>query len=243
MGKLLSPSDTKFLAAAASMWHDVNNEWLRLITKLQSADQYHTSFKDNLPVETLRYYQLALSGYAQNDFEQIEQLINLNATDHVFAAGSCARVIIPKLKNQYPNAKFTLYDLKKRLRDLSPDSIEQDQASIKSFPLTVAWPEQYDIIIFPRFLHYWPDHDAKAILQQAGHALLPNGKLFIAEMMLDEHTPDGGLLDLNMLVETGGRCRTMQEWQALTKSEGFELKEQTRIHSYLSLLEFAHVGN
>ena len=48
------------------------------------------------------------------------------------------------------------------------------------------------------------------------------GDLYVLEMTLDETTGAGGLLDLNMLVMTGGRERTLREFQDLLAEAGFQ---------------------
>ena len=49
------------------------------------------------------------------------------------------------------------------------------------------------------------------------------GDLYVLEMTLDETTGAGGLLDLNMLVMTGGRERTLREFQDLLADAGFQI--------------------
>ncbi len=45
----------------------------------------------------------------------------------------------------------------------------------------------------------------------------------MVEFILDETGGAGGLLDLNMLVMTGGRERTLREFQGLLADAGFQL--------------------
>ncbi len=53
--------------------------------------------------------------------------------------------------------------------------------------------------------------------------MLTGGSLYVVEMILDASTGAGGLLDLNMLVMTGGRERTLQDFSKLLEHAGFRL--------------------
>ena len=47
----------------------------------------------------------------------------------------------------------------------------------------------------------------------------------------------GGLFDLNMLAETGGKVRSLEEWQDLLLSSEFELIDVHKISPVLSVLK------
>ena len=59
-----------------------------------------------------------------------------------------------------------------------------------------------------RVPHDWSDDDAVRILGRAGEAMSEGGTLYVVEMVVDESSGAGGLLDLNMLVMTWGAERT-----------------------------------
>ena len=42
-------------------------------------------------------------------------------------------------------------------------------------------------------------------------------------MVLDPEQPRGGLLDLNMLAEAGGKLRTLYQWNELLINTGFHM--------------------
>ena len=74
-------------------------------------------------------------------------------------------------------------------------------------------------------LHDWPDDDARRILARACDAMDPGGHLYLVEMLLDESGGAGGLLDLNMLVMTGGRERALADFEQLLGETGFRLAD------------------
>ena len=62
--------------------------------------------------------------------------------------------------------------------------------------------------VLVRVLHDWPDYEAFKILRRARESIREYGRLYVVEMVLDETSGAGGLLDLNMLVMTQGAERT-----------------------------------
>lgn len=66
-----------------------------------------------------------------------------------------------------------------------------------------------------RYKQHYADlrHQVLVILQRAREALDHGGRLNVVETVLDEGDASGGLLDLNMLVMTGGRERTQRQFR------------------------------
>jgi hypothetical protein len=62
-------------------------------------------------------------------------------------------------------------------------------------------------------------------------------KLMIFETIISQDSPIGGLLDINMIIETGGKLRTIEEWQQLFKQSNYLLTSTNQINPYLTLLE------
>ena len=74
------------------------------------------------------------------------------------------------------------------------------------------------------------------ILERARDALEADGRLYVIEMVLKEGVGSGGLLDLNMLVITGGRERTRAQFEDLLSAAGFRLIEKKDTASVSSVL-------
>ncbi len=86
-------------------------------------------------------------------------------------------------------------------------------------------PAGSDAYLMSHVLHDWPDDQCGIILKNCYKAMKPESKLLIVEMIV----PTGNepsiakLLDLEMLVITGGKERTKKEFEALLESSGFKL--------------------
>lgn len=84
-------------------------------------------------------------------------------------------------------------------------------------------PDDGDIYLLCIVLHDWPDDAARAILRNFRSAMCSGAKLLILERILPPEGPAGvtALVDLHMLVELGGRERTLADWDALLGAAGF----------------------
>ena len=63
-----------------------------------------------------------------------------------------------------------------------------------------------------------------------------DGTLYIVEMVLEEETGQGGLLDLNMLVMTQGAERTRKQFRDILSEAGFRLIDMIETGSVSSVI-------
>ena len=96
--------------------------------------------------------------------------------------------------------------------------------------------DRSDAVVLARVLHDWPDDEAVRILARAREAMPTGGTLYVIEMVLDEITGAGGLLDLNMLIVAGGAERTAKQFRGLLDKAGFELLEVIPTRSVSSVI-------
>ncbi len=98
--------------------------------------------------------------------------------------------------------------------------------------------------ILSHVIHDWDDERSVAILRNCRQAMRKDGKLLLVEEVL----PPGNassfakLLDLHMLVVTGGRERTEAEYAALFAAAGFRLTKVIPTDSGASVIEGVPAG-
>jgi len=91
-------------------------------------------------------------------------------------------------------------------------------------------------------LQHWDDAAARAILESCREAMPRQAKLAIIEPLLPDHANDAPsvvMLDLHMMVITGGRVRSQQDFERLLAQAGLALSRVTPISSGLSIIEAA----
>lgn len=106
-----------------------------------------------------------------------------------------------------------------------PPGEVRDRCAFVAGDIFREWPVKSEAVVLARVLHDWSDDDARRILRRARAAMPAGGSLYVVEMILDEITGVGGLLDLNMLVMTGGRERTLKEFGELLEDTAFRLSD------------------
>ncbi|MBA4121174.1 MAG: hypothetical protein H0X72_01750 [Acidobacteria bacterium] len=88
-------------------------------------------------------------------------------------------------------------------------------------------------------IHDWDDERSMKILQNIRSAMNENGKVLICEMVVPEgnEPSPSKILDIQMLVCTGGKERTEDEFRRLLESSGFRLTRIIPTKSPVSVIE------
>lgn len=100
-------------------------------------------------------------------------------------------------------------------------------------------PPGGDLYLMKWIVHDWEERRALEILRNCRSVMARDARLLLVETVLpggnEPHI--GKLIDLNMLVMTGGRERTEAEYADLLRRAGFELIEVLPTQSPISLIE------
>lgn len=96
-----------------------------------------------------------------------------------------------------------------------------------------------DAYILKRVIHDWDDEHALRILERCHRAMPATSRLLLIETVIPPgNEPSfGKLLDVHMLVWTGGKERTEDEYRALMAAADFELTRVVPTRSSLSVVE------
>jgi len=100
-------------------------------------------------------------------------------------------------------------------------------------------PEGADVYILKNVLHDWSDDRSLRILKNCRRAMGSQAKLLVIETVLplSDDPAFGSLLDLNVLVMSGGRERTRDEYCSLLEKSGFRLTQVIPTLAPVSILE------
>ncbi len=88
-------------------------------------------------------------------------------------------------------------------------------------------PKGGDVYVLKDILHDWDDQNAIHILQNCRIAMRDSARLLVIERIITPGNEGavGKLIDISMLVFTGGRERTEAEYRALLAPAGFQIKK------------------
>lgn len=96
-----------------------------------------------------------------------------------------------------------------------------------------------DVYVIKKVIHDWDDERAAAILRNCRKAMLPNGKVLVAETLVppgDEPDQIKGI-DVVMLAITGGLERTEAQYASLFDRAGLRLERVIQTRGPISILE------
>ncbi|CAN7436583.1 acetylserotonin O-methyltransferase [Bosea sp. LjRoot237] len=181
--------------------------------------------------------QAAEAVLAACDFSRFHRLVDVGGGDGMLLA---------RILAAHQHLCATLFD--------QPHVIARASAALESAALSdrclalggdffVEVPEGGDAYLLKWILHDWDDAASVDILRSCRMAMTPAARLLIIEHVIDEpnKSPAGTLMDLNMMVMTGGRERTGAEFAALLAAADFETVSVTPTASTLSILEAAPI--
>jgi hypothetical protein len=115
----------------------------------------------------------------------------------------------------------------------------QDQVSFVAGDILRAIPVEADIYVLKAVLQRYDDTEAQTILRNCRAAMQPSAKLVVYERLMPDNAADDPaaiMLDLHMMVVTGGRARTQAEMRELLTSAGFSPPDVSRTYTGLSFI-------
>ena len=170
-----------------------------------------------------------VAGY---DFSGIEKLVDIGGGQGILLAG---------ILKANPRLRGILFDMpsviEKQSELLEKEGVADRAEKIggdffKSVPAA-------DAFILKHIVHDWTDEQNVRILRNIRSAMNENGKILIVEMVVPESNQPSPskILDLQMLIGTGGKERTAKEYQTLLEAADFRLTNVIPTRSPLSIVE------
>lgn len=159
----------------------------------------------------------------------IAPAIDLAGVARVADIGGGTGALLQAVLELHPAIKATLFD--------QPHVIAQAEAQWRSEdrgpgPATIGGdfmrniPVQADVHLLKSILHDWDDTDALRILRNCRSAMRQGERLLVIERMLPERPADDPathLLDVHMMLVTGGRERSLAQFRTLLEKAGFDV--------------------
>jgi SAM-dependent methyltransferase len=170
------------------------------------------TFAKSMNAATKAAVPLILSGW---DFSPYRVIVDVGGGHGALLAG---------ILSAYPGAYGLLYDLPAvtagaRVLQTGPLAARCEVISGNFFD---SIPERGDVYLLRSVVHDWNDENALAILRNCRRAMRPGTTLLLVEYLLDSGSI-AELLDLHMIVLTGGRERTLLDYERLLGQAGFRL--------------------
>lgn len=166
--------------------------------------------------------------------QSVVDALDLSGFERVADLGGGSGELARRIALSYPGATVILFDREDVLAMAPADPRVQLVAGdfFESIPDAQAY--------FLKFvLHDWDDARATRILGNCRDALPAEGRIFIVEVVVPDETARSMAKthDVNMLVLTGGRERTLDEYRSLLSAARLELVRVVLTQTGVSVLE------
>ena len=162
--------------------------------------------------------------------------------DLIVDVGGATGNLLSAILAQHAGPRGVLFDLPHAVAE-APALLKQkgvdDRVTITTGDFFKSVPEGADAYLLSHILHDWAEERCHAILDNVRKAMKPESRLLIIEMVLAEGDAPhpGKMIDLLMLVTTGGQERSESEYRQLLGSAGFRLTRVVPTRSAVSIVE------
>ncbi|HEV2147518.1 MAG TPA: methyltransferase [Longimicrobiaceae bacterium] len=167
------------------------------------------------------------------DFSRFRRVVDVAGGQGILLAG---------ILKANPGAQGVLFDLPPVVGgagELLGREGVADRVELVSGDFFESVPPGADAYVLKHVVHDWDDERSIRILRNVASAMDENGRVLIVEMVVpvgNEPSPSK-LLDVQMLMGTGGRERTEEEYRALLEASGLRLTRTVPTRSPLSVIE------
>ena len=136
--------------------------------------------------------------------------------------------LLRKILELNPDMRGTVLDMPANIETINQDLDNKTRVGRYSYVAGNFFdsvPEGADAYLLCGVIHDWDDDRAVTILKNCRRAMAKSGRVLLVDMVVpeDDATCFSKLLDLNMLVMTGGRERTKAEFRTLLDVADYQL--------------------
>ncbi|MEU2604361.1 methyltransferase [Streptomyces albus] len=219
--------------------------WMRLHDALRhdrptawDPDEQNSLFDSADPVMLETFWE-AMTAVSAVTARALGSRIDLTQAHALLDVGGGGAAWDIELCRMHPSLRAAVYDLP-HVCELTQKKIDQADLGDRittvpgDFFADTCFPGGYDTHLFSSVLHDWPDSRCRELLTRSFTALPSNGRLVIAELLIDDDEDgplDAALMGLAMQVETWGRGFTAAELTDWLAETGFTDIHVTRVQA------------
>ncbi|MFY9620991.1 MAG: methyltransferase [Pyrinomonadaceae bacterium] len=192
--------------------------------------------------ENAKIFNDAMSGMTAQAEQALQAAYSFEGINTLVDVGGGHGGLITSILKRNPNIRGILFDSPQVVEGAKSkigDSGVEDRCEVVGGDFFQAVPDGADAITMKWIIHDWNDEQSIAIMKNCHRALPENGKLILVEAVVPpgDEMHFAKFIDLNMLVMTGGRERTEEEFRQLYEAAGFRLNRIVPTESPFSVIE------
>jgi O-methyltransferase domain/Dimerisation domain len=186
--------------------------------------------------EESRVFNAAMAAKAQREIPAVLEAYDFSRFNRIADIGGGRGHLLLSILKQTPAAKGVVFDQPHVIAEAPQTETRLERQGGDFFRDSLPAADAY---LLMDILHDWNDADAARILAAIRRAAASGATVLVIETVIPD-TPGPHLakaLDINMLVMTGGRERTVAEHEALLASAGFRLERAIPTPSPYTVIE------
>lgn len=173
----------------------------------------------------------------------ILEALDLSGVERVADIGGGHGGLLSAILQAHPGMRGILFDLPETIigakKFLKSHGV-LDRVTLVGGDFLAEIPVEADFFLLKSVLQHWDDVAARAILESCREAMPAHARLAIVERLLPQAAssdPGAVMLDLHMMVVSGGRTRTLAEFEALLAQAGLAMSNVRSTQAGLSIVE------
>jgi SAM-dependent methyltransferase len=222
--------------------HDGNMlAWMRLQDALRTGK---STFKNANGVPLWEYlekhseleclFDRAMTGITTVQVEKIIAYYDFSAFSSIVDIGGGQGLLLTEILQAYPKMLGILLErdaVAERAENFFEKKGVADRCKVISGDFFYSIPSGHDLYMMKMVLHNWSNEDALRILRRCRDVMLPQGKLIIFDMLMEDGIHPERWIDLHMLICIGGKERTKEEFDVLLSHSGFKMTKTNQLGS------------
>lgn len=251
MGECLHPDhpDAARSSILAACSPAIIAAWEKLPEALASGDTgFHLAAGKNLfewlseHPELSTQFNQSMTGVFGREPVLVAEAYDFSLFDSIVDVGGNNGNALSLMLKQHPGPSGMVYDQPHVITEAESLLAERgmnDRIAVQAGDFFDSVPSGFDCYILSHIIHDWDDDKSVQILANCRKGINPDGKLLILEWVL----PEGDIphvakvVDINMMMLTGGEERTGKQYGRLLEKAGFHLTRIIPTESECSIVE------
>jgi hypothetical protein len=182
-----------------------------------------------------------MTAMSTTDAATLAEALGLGEANTVVDVGGGHGALGTAIRDRYPQAHVIVFDQPDVVAGIPQAEGTADAGRLRGVAgdFFTDPPPEADAYVLKDILHDWTDQQCRTILRTVRRTAPSHARLLVVERVLEPDQTDLGsaLVDITMLVMTGGMERSFNQYAALLAPAGWRLAEQistTIAHSVLS---------
>jgi len=186
-------------------------------------------------------FNRAMTSFSTVEAPKIAEAYDFSGIRSVTDIGGGHGLFLATILKHYPEMTGTLFELPQVVHGLAGGPLEQfkNRVRVLEGDMFESVPPGADAYIMKRIVHDWSDEQCGKILSSCRAGVIHGGKLLVVDSIVpaDAKYDPSKVMDLVMMLFSGGKERTEEEFSALFAASGWRLNRIIPTASPLSIIE------